>query len=187
MYILQFIILVDYFEEINQRLNKNTAADIAAHSTPFTDGKVNEKAMEEMFDHVMSINPSLEIYLLNNEGKILSYYAPQKKVVLDKIDLVPVKKFINAKGKEYITGNDPHHAGLEKIFSVAPVISNGTQAGYIYAVLASEEYDAVSKSLTQYYLWQLGLRGMIITLLVALLAGLIIIRFITKNFHGFLK
>jgi len=147
-----------YFEEINQRLNKNTAADIAAHSTPFTNGKVNEKAMEEMFDNVMSINPSLEIYLLNNEGKILTYYAPQNKVVLDKIDLVPVKAFINAKGEKYIRGNDPHNAGREKIFSVAPVISNGKQAGYIYAVLASEEYDAVSKSLANNYLWQLGLR-----------------------------
>ena len=131
-----------YFEEINQRLNKNTAADIAAHATPFTNGKVNEKAMEAMFDHVMSINPSLEVYLLDNDGKILSYYAPQKKVVLDKIDLVPVKKFIGTKGNEYITGSDPHHTGLEKIFSVAPVMSNGTQAGYIYAVLAGEEYDA---------------------------------------------
>ena len=48
-------------------------------------------------------------------------------------------------------------------------MSNGTQAGYIYAVLAGEEYDAVSKSLTSNYLWQLGLRGMIITLLVTLL------------------
>jgi len=176
-----------YFEEINQRLNKNTAADIAAHSTPFTNGKVNEKAMEEMFDHVMSINPSLEIYLLNNEGKILSYYAPQKKVVLDKIDLVPVRAFIDAKGDKYIRGSDPHNAGREKIFSVAPVITNGKQAGYIYAVLASEEYDAVSKNLTNHYLWQLGLRGIILTLLVTLLAGLIIIRFITKNISRILE
>jgi signal transduction histidine kinase len=176
-----------YFEEINQRLNKNTAADIAAHSTPFTDGKVNAKAMEAMFNHVMSINPSLEVYLLDNSGKILSYYAPQKKVVLDKIDLVPVKQFIGTKGNEYVTGSDPHHVGLEKIFSVAPVISNGTQVGYIYAVLAGEEYDAVSKSLTSNYLWQLGLRGMIITLLVTLVAGLVIIRFITRNFSRILE
>ena len=176
-----------YFEEINQRLNKNTATDIAAHSTPFTNGKVNEKAMEEMFDHIMSINPSLEVYLLNNDGKILSYYPPQKKVVLDKIDLIPVKKFIGTKGNEYVTGSDPHHAGLTKIFSVAPVISNGIQVGYIYAVLAGEQYDAVSKSLTQNYLWQLGLRGMIITLLITLLAGLIVIRFITKNFSRILE
>lgn len=171
-----------YFEEVNQRLNKNIAADIAAHSTPFTNGKVNDHAMEEMFNHVMSINPSLEVYLLDNNGKILSFYAPEKKIVLDKINLGPVEKFILTKGNEYVTGNDPRHPGLEKIFSVAPVISSGVPSGYIYIVLASEEYDAVSKSLTQNYLLQVGLRAIILTLLATLLLGLIIIRVITNNF-----
>ena len=176
-----------YFEEVSQRLNKNTASDIATHSTPFTDDKVNEKAMEQMFDHVMSINPSLEVYLLDNDGKILSFYAPQKKVVLTKIDLKPVQKYIDTKGDQYITGNDPHHEGRSKIFSVAPVMNNGKQAGYIYVVLASEEYDNISQSLSQSYLWRVGLRGIIITLLVALLVGLIIIRLITKNFSRILE
>ncbi|MEO5941814.1 MAG: HAMP domain-containing sensor histidine kinase [Ferruginibacter sp.] len=176
-----------YFEEVNQRLNKNTAADIAAHSTPFTDQKVNEKAMEQMFDHVMSINPSLEVYLLDNDGKILSFYAPKKKVVLNKIDLTPVNKFIATGGNEYVTGNDPHHSGRSKIFSVAPVMSNGIQSGYIYVVLASEEYDAISQSLAKNYLWQVGLRAIIIILLVALLVGLVIIRFITMNFSRILE
>ena len=176
-----------YFEEINQRLNKNTAKDIADHSTPFTDGKVNEQAMEQMFDHIMSINPSLEVYLLDNDGKILSFYAPEKKIVLDKIDLSPLRKFIDSKGDEYVTGSDPHHPGLKKIFSVAPVIRNGSQQGYIYVVLAGEEYDAVSKSLTQNFLFQVGLRGIILTLLVTLCLGLIIIRFITKNITRILE
>lgn len=175
-----------YFEEVNQRLNKNTAADIAAHSTPFTDGTVNEKAMEKMFDQLMSVNPSLEIYLLDNNGKILSYYAPQKKVLLDKIDLEPVKQFIETKGSKYVTGDDPHHPGLKKIFSVAPVMSNGIQNGFIYAILASEEYDTISKSLSKNYLLQVGLRGIVITLVVALLVGLIIIRLITRNFSKIL-
>lgn len=175
-----------YFEEINQRLNKNTAADIASHSTPFTNGKVNQSAMERMFDQVMSVNPSLEVYLLDNEGKILTFYAPQKNVLLDKINLGPVKEFITARGNKYITGDDPHHPGHKKIFSVAPVISEGVQAGYIYAVLASEEYDSISRSLTSNYLLQVGFRAIIITLLVALLVGLLIIRLITRNFSKIL-
>ncbi|MEP7323535.1 MAG: HAMP domain-containing sensor histidine kinase [Saprospiraceae bacterium] len=175
-----------YFEEINQKLNKNTAADIAAHSTPFTDGKVNDTAMEKMFDQLMSVNPSLEIYLLDNSGKILSYYAPQNKVLLDKIDLEPVRQFIDTKGSKYITGDDPHHPGLKKIFSAARVISNGLESGFIYAVLASEEYDTISRSLTKNYLLKVGLQGIIITLVVALLVGLIIIGLITRNFSKIL-
>ncbi|MEP6712203.1 MAG: HAMP domain-containing sensor histidine kinase [Ferruginibacter sp.] len=170
-----------YFEEVNQQLNKKVAADIAAHSTPFTNGKVNEHAMEDMFNHVMNINPGLEVYLLDNEGKILSFYAPAKKIVLDKIDLLPVQKFISTNGNNYVTGSNPRHPEVKKIFSAAPVITNGVQQGYIYIVLASEEYEAVSKSLTKDYLLQLGLRAMILTLLATLLVGLLVIRVITLN------
>ena len=176
-----------YFEEVNQHLNKNIAADIAAHSTPFTDGKVNEHAMEEMFNHVMSINPSLEVYLLDNEGKILSFYAPEKNIVLKKVNLTPVQTFIKTKGNHYVTGNDPRHLNLEKVFSAAPVISNNVQSGFIYVVLASEEYDAVSKSLTRNYLLKVGSRTMILTLLATLLVGLFIIRIITNNFSRILE
>ena len=171
-----------YFEEVNQQLNKNVAADIAAHSTPFTNGKVNENAMEQMFDHVMNINPGLEVYLLDNNGKILSFYAPEKKIILDKIDLLPVKEFISTSGSGYLTGSNPRHPQVNKIFSAAPVISNGVLAGYIYVVLASEEYEAVSNRLTTDYLLQVGLRAMILTLLATLLVGLLIIRVIMHNF-----
>ncbi|MEP7170379.1 MAG: ATP-binding protein, partial [Bacteroidota bacterium] len=104
------------------------------------------------------------------------------KIVLKKIDLAPVQKFISTSGNQYITGNDPRHPNLEKVFSAAPVISNHVQSGFIYVVLASEEYDAVSKSLTRNYLLQVGSRTMILTLLATLLVGLFIIRIITNNF-----
>ena len=176
-----------YFEEVNQHLNKNIAADIAAHSTPFTDGKVNDYAMEEMFNHVMSINPSLEVYLLDNDGNILSFYAPEKKIVLKKVNLLPIKKFIATKGDEFVCSSDPRHPGVLKVFSAAPVISIGTQVGYIYVVLASEEYDAVSKKLTRNYLLKVGSRTMILTILVTLLVGLFIIRIITNNFSRIIE
>lgn len=176
-----------YFQEVNQHLNKNIAADIAAHSTPFTAGKVNEHAMEEMFNHVMSINPSLEVYLLDNNGNILSFYAPEKKIVNHKINLEPIQTFISTQGNEYITGNDPRNPKIEKVFSAAPVISNNVQTGFIYVVLASEEYDAVSKKLTNNYLLQVGSRTMLITLLATLLVGLFIIRIITNNFSRIIE
>ena len=176
-----------YFEEVNQHLNKNIASDIAAHSTPFIGEKVNEKAMEEMFNHIMSINPSLEVYLLDQKGKILSFYAPEKKVVLNKINLLPVQQFIMTGGKEYVTGDDPRHPGIEKAFSAAPVLSNGDLSGYIYVVLAGEEYDTVSKSLARNYLLQVGSRTMLLTLIATFLIGLIIIRVITGNFTKILE
>ncbi len=176
-----------YFEEVNQRLNKNIAADIVAHSTPFSDGKVNEAAMEKMFDHVMSINPGLEVYLLDNSGTILSYYAPGKNIVLKKVALGPIEKFISSNGTEYVTGNDPRNTDVNKVFSVAPVSNNGIQSGYIYIVLASEEYDIVSKDLISNYFLKVGSGAMILTLITTLLVGLFIIRIITNNFSRILE
>ncbi|HLX90498.1 MAG TPA: HAMP domain-containing sensor histidine kinase, partial [Puia sp.] len=176
-----------YFEQVNQRLNRHIAADIAAHSEPLVNGKVNEKEIEKMFDGVMNINPSLEIYLLDNNGKILSFYAPEKKILLDRINLIPVKQFINTNGNELITGDDPRHPDSKKVFSVAPVINNDVQQGYIYVVLSGDKYVSVSKNLSGNYLLQVGSRAMILTLLATLVVGLIIIQIITRNFTRILE
>jgi signal transduction histidine kinase len=170
-----------YFQQVNQRLNRNTASDIAAHSTPFKNGRVNDTAMAEMFHNIMAINPSLEVYLLDTSGKILSYYAPAKKIVLGYINLFPVNKFIEKKGNQFVTGDDPRHPDLKKVFSAAPVLSDGTLTGYIYVVLTSEEYDNATNYLRSNYMLQIGTTTMLLTLFFAFVIGLIIIWLITKN------
>jgi len=176
-----------YFEQVNQRLNRYTAADIAAHSEPLINGQVNKIEMEKMFDRVMNINPSLEIYLLGNDGKILSFYAPEKKILLKKIDLSPVKQFLIDSGNALITGDDPRHPESKKVFSAATVINNGSQQGYIYVVLAGDKYESVSKNLSGNYLLQVGSRAMILTLIATLIVGVIIIQIITRNFTRILE
>ena len=79
-----------YMDEVNQRLNRNTAKNIVENSTPFYNGKVIEPALEEMFHHVRAINPSLEVYLIDPKGKIISWYPPEKKILNKEIDLGPV-------------------------------------------------------------------------------------------------
>lgn len=170
-----------YFQHVNQRLNRNAAANIVAHSVLFKNGRVDDTSMAEIFHGVMIINPSLEVYLLDTSGMILSFYAPGKKLASDKINLLPVKEFITKMGRQFVKGDDPRHPGIKKVFSAAPVMSNGTLAGYIYVVLASEEYDNATNYLRLDYMWEVGSRAMLVTLLFALAIGLIIIWLITKN------
>lgn len=170
-----------YFQQVNQRLNRNTASDIVSHSALFRDGRVNDTATAELFHNIMAINPSLEVYLLDTSGKILSFYAPVKKIVLNRIGLAPIHEFIEETGPQLIRGDDPRHPGVQKVFSAAPVVNKGALAGYIYVVLAGEEYDHVSNYLRSNYMLQIGSRAMLITLLFALAIGLIIIWLVTKN------
>jgi len=171
-----------YFQHVNQMLNRSVAANIISYSKPLNDNKLNQPVIEEVFKTVMALNPNLELYLLDLKGNILSYSAPKEKIVLQKVNLKPVHKFIRTKDTEYITGDDPRQPGVKKIFSVAPVVTNGSASGYLYVVLASEEHDAVAEFLKKNLVWELGFRTMILTLLATLLLGLIFIRILTKNF-----
>ena len=170
-----------YFQEANQRLNAAIAPHIASENDAFIDGKANEEILKNVFHDVMIINPSIEVYLLDTEGKILTFYAPDKKIKLDHIPLKYVNEFIKTGGEEFVLGVDPKNPDAEKVFSAAPVYDKGKLMGYIYVILASEEYESNMHFLFGSYILRLGLRSMGITLAAAVIITLIALWFIMAN------
>lgn len=177
----------EYVEEVNQRLNHDTAKNIIENSTPFYNGKVIKPALNEMFHHVMAINPSLEVYLITPKGEILSWYPPEKKLQTTKINLVPIKEFINDKTNKLIRGDDPLSPATQKIFSAYPLKMNNMLYAYIYVVLNGEKQKLESDNLFTDYLLQVSYRTMGITLFFTFLIGLLIISAITKNYAKILQ
>lgn len=175
-----------YLEEVNQRLNHDTAKNIVENSTNFYNGEVIKPALEEMFHHVRAINPSLEVYLVDPKGKIIAWYPPDRKIALKQINLKPVLTFIEAKKHTYIKGDDPLNPSQQKVFSASPLTMNNMLYAYIYVVLNGEKQEAASNSLFGGYLLKLGARTMGITLLFTFLIGLLIIRIITNNYSKIL-
>jgi len=175
-----------YFQEKNQRLNADIAEGIKSELKPFLDGKLNEEAADHIMHYMMGVNPSIEVYLLSPTGKILNYVAPYKKVKLTEVNLEPINQFISL-GKnrtELILGDDPRNRDRVKVFSAAKVEENGQLLGYIYVILASEEYDTVTDMLLGSYIMKLAYRYGLITLIGALLVGMLSIWFITKNLQN---
>ncbi len=177
----------EYLEEVNQRLNHDTAKNIIENSTPFYNGKVIKPALEEMFHHVMAINPNLEVYLVNPKGNIIAWYPPEKKIHKNKIDLLPIKSFISDKSNKLIRGDDPLNPSSKKVFSAHPLTMNNMLYAYIYVVLNGEKNQTTSDNLFTSYLWQISYRTMAITLFFTFIIGLFIIRIITKNHSIILK
>lgn len=176
-----------YFQEANQRLNAAIAPHIASENDAFIDGKANEQILKNVFHDVMIINPSIEVYLLDTEGKILTFYAPDKKIKLDHIPLKYVNEFIKTGGEEFVLGVDPKNPDAEKVFSAAPVYDKGKLMGYIYVILASEEYESNMHFLFGSYILRLGMRSMGITLAAAVIITLIALWFIIANIKRILK
>ena len=176
-----------YFQEASQRLNSTVAAHIASDITPFVDGKVNTEALERVFHNVMVINPSIEVYLLDTTGLILSYYAPNKTMRRKSVSVEPIHEFIRTEGKTFVMGLDPKKEDGEKVFSAAAIEKDGLLEGYIYVILEGEEYESTTSFLIGSYILRLGTRTILISLAAAILIGLIAIRSITRNIRTIRK
>ncbi|MCX2742338.1 HAMP domain-containing sensor histidine kinase [Mangrovivirga sp. M17] len=176
------------YHETTQKLNANIANHLIEekfkNESPYLeDGSVNKELFGDIMHDMMAVNRSIEVYLLDKSGAIL--YS----VVLDhsdpdaptqKVDLQPIKKFIESKGNDYITGDDPRDKNEKKIFSAAEFNVDGHQ-GYIYIILEGHEQEAVYTSLFTSYFTRMSIGATIITMIFTLLIGFAALYYLTRN------
>jgi signal transduction histidine kinase len=170
-----------YSDETTQKLNANVASQMLHEVTPFVDGKVNEEALGTIMHSMMAVNPTLEVYLLDPQGKILSFVVLDKKVKLQYVSVEPIKAFLETKGKSLVYGDDPRNPGKSIIFSATPIYEKEKHLGYVYMVLMSEESENIAAALQDSYLLKIGVQSFAITLIAALIIGLLILWLLTKS------
>ncbi len=170
-----------YFDEANQKLNKNIASHTVQEVSPLIDGKVDTNAIQDIMHSMMVINPSVEVYLLDMEGNIITYVAPYKQVKLTKVSLEPIYELMEASDDRVVKGDDPRNPGFQKVFSAAPIEEDGETQGFVYVILASEEQASVLSTLIGSYVLQLGSKTFLISLSVALLLGILAFLYLTRN------
>jgi signal transduction histidine kinase len=142
--------------EASQRMNLGLADYIVEHQAPGLigiDGQPDRARMKELAHHVMMINPAVEVYLLDVNGRVLAH-ALEGLQGLDPVgrvvDMAPVQRLLEARRsgdmRLPILGSDPRNEGRTNIFSVARVAS-GAQMGYLYVVLNGNAAQGLSASL----------------------------------------
>lgn len=170
-----------YFQEANQRLSKPIAQRLLNHYQPVVEHRLDSTRLEEIFTIQKMFNPSIEVYVLDTTGKILSHCPTNTKVCRMAVSILPVKKFVMEKKPSFLTGDDPKYWTVEKTFSAAEIKDGSAVIGYLYVILGSEEFDNNFKMLAGSYILNIGTRSVTITLFAAAIIGLIALLFITKN------
>lgn len=176
-----------YFQETTQRLNATVAEYMIEEVNPFVDGEVNEEALGTIMHSMMAVNPGIEVYLLDPTGEILSFVVFDQLVKLKRVDLAPVKEFISAKGDDFVMGDDPRNPGEKSVFSATAVYEDDQLLGYVYIILASEKYETIASGVLSSYWMQLTFNSILITLVVALLIGLVLIAWLTRHLRTIVK
>ncbi len=184
--IVQVLITVQasmrFVDETDQKLNIHLARDMAAEFKPALTDSLSLPQIEHMIHYMMVMNPKVEIYLLNQDGKILAFFAdPKKKVQKDHVELKPVHKFIDSGKEELILGDDPRHPGRKRPFSAATIQIGKNVNGYLYIIIGGEQYDTAASMIRESYILKTTLKGLLFTLIFTGIIGLTLFFFMTKR------
>ncbi|RYY95183.1 MAG: HAMP domain-containing sensor histidine kinase [Comamonadaceae bacterium] len=177
---LQMRAAAHHEQEVTQRLSMGLAAHIADNNAELMqrDG-LNPAAVRALFDKLMAVNPSVEVYLLAPDGRITAQAAPSGQLKRDRVDLAPVRRLLGGAALP-VVGDDPRGDGTPKVFSAAPLKLDGRDAGYVYVVLSGEDREALVANVGAGSALRTTLWSMALIALLALLAGLAAFHLITR-------
>lgn len=173
---------IRFTTDVDQKLNLTLAQDMAVELKSLLGDELDLNKIGERIHYMMVMNPKIEIYLLDKEGKILAFFAePGKTVKSESVDLTPVHHFIDKTKTLPILGDDPRQPGKEKPFSAAALTIGENKRGYLYIIIGGEQYDSTFKFLRESYIVKTMINGLIITVIFAGIIGLILFALLTKR------
>ena len=170
-----------YYEELTQRLNAPIAMYVTGQRQLISDGVPDLGSLQELAGQAMVINPTAEIYLLDTEGYILGHGLPPDTVMLDRVDLAPLKELIAGSAPMPIRGDDPRSGSTRKVFSAFEVVSEGQVEGYLYVVLGGQTYEALSQDIGSSYVGKASFFVAITIVVATAIIGLLVFGLLTRR------
>lgn len=173
-----------YHEELDQRLNASLAMYVVNAKPLISSGEVNHETLTELANLAMVINPTAEIYLLDPNGSILGHAVPPDDVLVDRIDVDPIRDLLSESQTLPIKGLDPRDPSSRKVFSAFPVTDQNDvdrHVGYLYVVLGGSNYKAVAEQVSGGDMQRVVAAAIILLALAAFGAGTLLFWFLTRR------
>ena len=173
-----------YHEELTQRLNAPIAMYVTDQAELISNGEINTAELERLAERAMIINPSVEVYLLAEDGRILGHGLPPDAVNVQYVDLAPIKALIEGTRKMPVRGLDPRNPARNKVFSAHPVSKDGRLEGYLYVILGGSKYDELADSIRSSYAGTVSVSAIVALAAATFLAGLLVFGLLTRRLTG---
>jgi signal transduction histidine kinase len=169
-------------KEVVQGLSRGLARSIALDAQLMhaeDEQALGPEMVRRLFSRLMDVNPNVEVYLLDMDGRIVGHAAPDGSLKRDHVSLEPVRRLLDNQPLP-IQGDDPRSMAGRKVFSAAVLRAGEKKVGYIYVILQSEEHDRLSARATASSVLRTTLWSMVVVAGLVLIAGLIAFRLITR-------
>jgi signal transduction histidine kinase len=170
-----------YQQEVSQQLNHDLARYIVNEHVLIENGEVRQDNLSELFHNVMIINPSLELYLLDSQGRVVAHSMAPDKIKRMQVSLEPINTFLNNETHGLIVGDDPGDETSQNSFTVAPIDYDSKRQGYIYAILGSEKISHITDVLQRSLIMKWSTSAVVTALAFAFIAGLLLFFFLMRK------
>jgi signal transduction histidine kinase len=172
-----------------QRLSYGLAQHLVEHwpqvaanaPDPASLSLADRSAREKVLSMLMAVNPGVQAYVLDAQGRVEAYLGEPGMVRVEQVDLHVVREFL-AGAVLPLRGTDPMGSGVQRIFSVAmfpPREGEVRPPGYLYIVLDGFARARASDQLSPRRFWQSAALVLLIALLTSLFLGGILLRRLT--------
>ncbi len=178
----------EHEEESLQRLSHGLARHIVEHWPQITLAdreQADSAAREALLSMLMVVNPGIQVYVLDADGRVSAYIGEPGMVRQHQVDLGAVRGFL-AGAALPLRGTDPMGSGIPRIFSAAmfaPRAGDVRPPGYLYVVLDGQPRDLVAGQLSLRRFWRGAGLVAVIGLLVTLAVGAFAFRKLTWPLH----
>ncbi len=169
-------VAAEHEQESLQRLSHGLARHIVEHwpAIAATDpDQADRAAREALLAMLMVVNPGVQAYVLDADGRVAAYIGEPGMVRQHQVDLLPVREFL-AGAALPLRGSDPMGSGIPRIFSAAmfaPKAGDARPPGYLYVVLDGRARDQVAGQLSLRRVWLGAAAAALAGLLLTLAAG----------------
>jgi len=176
-------------QEALQRLSHGLARHIVEHWPEATAGagagESEAAARAALIGMLMAVNPGIEVYMLDADGRVATYLGEPGMVQRHQVDLAAVRSFL-AGARLPLRGTDPMSPRGEKVFSAAmfpPRAGDARPPGYLYVVLEGQARERVAAPLGLQRSWQTASAVAALALGLTLLIGAYVVRRLTRPLH----
>jgi signal transduction histidine kinase len=169
-----------YYQEVTQKLNKSLAMYIVQRAPLIEQGQVNKARVKELADLVMVVNPIVEVYVLDTQGKILAHSLPPESIIHNRIDVRPVQQWLTGDQTNLVRAQDPRAQDELRAFSAFPIENKAKLEGYLYVVLGGQDYQGISQSLRGSFILKQSMFSLLALLIFATLCAAIIFALLTR-------
>ena len=183
--LLGWQVAAEQAQESQQRLSHGLARHIVGHWPEITSRDRDEaerSARSALLSMFMTVNPGVQVYLLDADGRVQHYLGEPGMVRQYQVDLAVIRAFLDGADLP-LRGTDPMGSGTPRIFSAAMFPANAGDPrppGYLYIVLDSPARDAVAREVGAGRLWSGAAAAAALGLLVTLALGLFTFRRLTQ-------